>query len=476
MNPQPASPGGVVPIRPPKDVTEELRQLGIPPLTDAGNAERFASNSGGFLRYVHGWDKWIKWDDTRWSADASRDVYRLAIEAIRLISADVPGLSPVAGFEATKHALKSEKRERIEAMVALARSLPPIPVQPTQLDCDPDLLNVQNGILDLRTGRLASHNSLRLLTKLASAAFDPLVKAPTWVAFLERVLPDPEVRSYLQRAVGYSLTGNVGEHCLFFCYGTGANGKSTFLETLRELLTESEYAKSAGPDLLLSKKQDRHEEEIAELRGARFVTTVEAGSNRFWDESRVKWLTGGDMLSARFLHKDRFSFAPSHKLWVAANHRPRVRGTDHGFWRRVHLIPFTVTVPEAERDPDLRMKLRAELSGILNWGLEGALEWRRIGLKPPEAVRAATDEYRSGEDVIAAFLEECCTITPTGFETVANVYGAFQEWSEKSGERSCSSRELTEALIERPGITRKRGTGGERRLNGMILKAKRGTE
>lgn len=455
-----------------EDLAEELRLAGVPPLSAAGNAERFAAFASSDFRFVHGWDRWLTWDGKRWADDSTRKIIARAIDAVRLIKNDTAYVSPKAAVEIAKHALKSEGEHRIRAMLDLARSLGALPTVPEQWDQDPDVLNVANGTLDLRTGRLSPHSSSRLLTKLAPIDFDPNAEAPTWEKFLATALPDVEVREYLRRAVGYSLTGRTDEHCLIVCHGTGANGKSTALETIREAMGEREYANSASPDLLLAKKQDRHQEELADLRGARFVTTVEIGENRAWDEARVKWLTGGDTISARKMYGDRFSFQPTHKLWVATNHKPRARGTDHGFWRRIHLVPFTVTIPEAERDRNLRAQLRTELPGILRWAVEGTLEWRRIGLKPPAAVRAATEDYRSGEDVLAAFIDECCIPNPGAFVTVANIYEAYKQWAENAGEFVLTKRAFGEALGERTAIERQRGTGGVWRYNGVGLKSR----
>lgn len=449
----------------------ELRALGIPPFTDAGNAEAFAAFTSSFARYAHGPNEWLIWDGTRWARDTKRNIYTHAINAARFRRQDVPNLSTKVAVQLIKHAEKSEKRERIEAMLSLARSLPPLAIVPAELDGDNNLLNVANGTVDLRTGELTNHNARQLLTRLASVPYFRHMPAPTWTAFLERVMPDADMRAYLQRAVGYSLTGNVSEHCLFFCFGSGANGKSVFFETIRTLLGEGEYAKSGAPDLLLAKRQDQHEEQVAELRGARFVTTTEIGENRSWDEARVKWLTGGDIVNARHMHSSRFSFAPTHKFWIAANHKPRVKGMDHGFWRRVHLVPFVVTIPEAERDPDLTAKLRAELPGILAWAVEGAVEWRRQGLRPPDAVRAATDNYRRSEDVIHTFLDERCVINPAAFVPVSEIFDAFTRWAQDVGEKTMTKRAFSDALEERPGISRYKGTGGVRRLSGVCLKA-----
>jgi putative DNA primase/helicase len=436
-------------------------------LTDAGNAERFAARNREEVRFVHGPDRWLVRDAARWAFDDLKEVRRRAKDSARsiLFEAQRAGSEDDAKRIA-KHALSSERRQAIEAALVLASSEPPLAIVPDDLDRDPDLFNVENGTIDLRTGRLLPHDPADLITKLAPVAFDPAAPAPRWRAFLEQVIPDAEVRAYLQRAVGYSLTGSVTEHCLLFLYGTGRNGKSTFLEVLLELL--GEYAKSAPHNLLLASKQDRHAAEIATLMGFRFVTAVEAGEGRAWDEAKVKHLTGGDTISARWMHGNPFTFKPAHKFWIAANHKPRVSGTDLGFWRRVHLVPFTVTIPEEGTDRELPAKLRAELPGILRWAVDGSLDWRRGGLRPPPAVLEATRAYRSGEDVLGAFLEERCVQEPGARVVGSALFAVFREWAEKNGERPITARAFGDALEER-GIERGR-SHGQRWFLGLKLK------
>lgn len=426
--------------------------------TDAGNAERLAARHGDRIRYVHGWDRWHLWDGSRWARDERREVERLAIASARAILVEAAGVADSTERSAlVKHALRSEERHAIDDALAIARALPPVAAVPDDLDRDLDLLNLPNGTLDLSTGKLIPHDPAHLITKASPVPWDPGATAPTWAAFLARVAPDPDVRAYLQRAVGYSLTGNVTEHALFFCYGSGANGKSTFLETVRELLGEGEagYAKAAAPHLLLAQKQDRHLAEVADLRGARFVTTVEVGQSRAWDESRVKWLTGGDMISARLMYGNPFSFHPTHKFWIAGNHKPKVNGTDLGFWRRVHIVPFTVTIPKEEQDPDLRAKLRAELPGILRWAVAGCVAWRQGGLRPAVAITEATQHYREAEDVVGLFIAECCSVGPSFRVQIGELHPRFKEWAERNGERPMSKRAFGDALEDR-GIKRSR--------------------
>ncbi len=435
-------------------IAAELIEKGWKPLTDAGNGERFAEYALLTWRYVHQWDMWHQWDGKRWAADHQREVYRDAVACLRAMSTEIAMLSLPAAKKAIDWAVKSERRDRVAAMLDAARAQPGISVMPEQLDADPYKLNVQNGTIDLRTGELGVHRGNALHTRLVPVEYDPDARAPTWDAFTRRALPDDAVREYVRRAIGYSLTGDVGEHCLFFCYGGGRNGKTTLMETVSRIC--GEYSKAAPPDLLLAKRSDRHEEEVAELHGARFVTTVEAGEGRYWDEAKVKWLTGGDRLNARHMYARRFSFSPTHKIWVAANHKPHARGTDVGFWRRVHLVPFTVTIPESEVDRDLRTKLEQELPGILAWAVEGAVAWREGGLRPPPAVRDAVDEYRSREDVLGHFIADCCVLVPHAKTPTQALHEAYVKWADANGERAMSKIDLSSALEERPGILRYR--------------------
>jgi putative DNA primase/helicase len=447
-------------------VTEDLKRIGSPPLTDAGNAERFATCNAMTVRYAHdGMDAWLVWDGQRYAVDKTERVKTLALECVRLAKNEVPALTLATAKEVVKHAIRSEGR--IEHLLTLARAMEPLAITTEQLDRDAYCLNVANGIVDLKTGVLSPHRYESLHTKLVPIAYDPEAKAPAWEKFLTRILPDANVRGFVQRAAGYSLTGDVSEHCLFFCYGTGRNGKSTLFELLRTVA--GDYTRAATPDLLLAKRSDRHEEEFAGLRGVRFVTTVEAGDGRSWDETRVKWLTGGDRLTARHMYGSRFEFAPTHKFWIAANHMPRVHGMDTGFWRRMHLVPFNVTIPEEEVDPYLRTKLEAELPGILRWAIDGALAWREGGLKAPQQVRAATEDYRSQEDVLGHFVSDCCVLGPREWAPTQALHEAYERWAERNGERSMGKIALGNALAERSGIARQDGAQKIRGFSGVGL-------
>lgn len=426
------------------------------PMTDLGNAERLVYRHGANLRHCADWGRWLVWDGRRWKEDRTHQVMRLAKETVRAILVEAARASSVQyGQELARHALRSEDRRKITAMVALAAETEDgIPVEAGDLDCDPWLLNVENGTLDLRSGELRPHDPADGLTKLAPVAWDPAAECPRWLAFLDTIMAgNRALCDFLQRAVGYSLTGTIREHALLILYGLGANGKSTFLNTVIRLM--GDYADTADPDLLLSKRHESHPTGLADVKGRRLVASIEVDQGRYLAESIVKTLTGGDRLKARRMRQDFFTFDPTHKLWLAVNHRPGINGGDDGIWRRVHEVPFTVTIPEEQQDKGLPDKLWEEASGILRWAVEGCLAWQREGLNPPPIVRAATDEYRRAMDRLAGFLDDPEWIVrgPNLRVGAKALYATYRRWAEQNGEKVQSQRQfgiwLTERKIER---------------------------
>ena len=323
-----------------------------------------------------------------------------------------------------------------------------IPVLPEQLDTDRWLLNVLNGTIDLRTGDLREHRRENLITKLAPVIYDPEAACPVWLAFLNRIMCNNDVViDFLQRAIGYALTGDTREQCLFLLYGTGANGKSTFIETLRAML--GDYACQTDFTTFLVSRSDAVRNDLAALRGGRFVSAVEVESGRHLNEALVKQVTGGDAITARFLYQEFFTFLPQFKIFLAANHKPVIWGTDDGIWRRIRLIPFTETIPVSEQDKNLLAKLRSELPGILNWAIEGCLAWQRSGLGEPEEIDFATEMYREESDPVGCFIEDCCEINPEAKTQARKLYEAFREWCEDSGELAMNKKRFGMRLEER---------------------------
>jgi putative DNA primase/helicase len=268
---------------------------------------------------------------------------------------------------------------------------------------------------------------------------------------------DCELQAFLRRVVGYSLTGSIREHALFFCYGTGANGKGVFINTISSLL--GDYAATAPMETFIASTVERHPTDLAGLRGARLVTAQETEQGRRWAESKIKTLTGGDPVAARFMRQDFFTFVPVFKLLIAGNHKPGLRGVDEAIRRRLHLIPFTVTIPAAERDLDLPEKLKAEWPGILQWAIDGCLEWQRVGLQPPAIVRAATEAYLSEEDGIALWLAERCRSNKTAVERSAALFASWKSWAEAAGENAGNQKTFTQALENRGFIRGRKGDG-----------------
>lgn len=416
-------------------------------LTDLGNAERFADQYGDDARYVYPWSNWLVWSGSRWEVDESGEVMRRAKNTVRSIYAEAAEVDDAdRRKETAAHAKRSEAKSRIEAILGLAQSEPGIPVMTDELDTDGWVLNCENGTVDLRTGELYEHDRNDLITKLAPVEYDPEAEAPEWEAFLERILPNPEVREFMRRMVGYALTGVIRDHVLPVLYGSGSNGKSTFLNTLTEML--GDYGQSMAPDLLLAKK-DSHPTELADLFGARMVTSVEVEDKRRFNEALVKRLTGDDPIKARLMRQDFWQFDPTHKPFLAVNHKPDVGGTDHAIWRRIKLVPFTVSIPDSEQDKELPEKLRNELPGILAWAVQGCLDWQRDGLGEPEEVKQATQNYRTSMDKLAGFIDERCVVGESVWSKFGPLYEAYVGWCEDSGERAESKRRFGDQLSER---------------------------
>lgn len=423
-------------------------------LTELGNSRRFSRSYRGLAIHVKAWG-WLTWNGQKWEIDETgrvmalgkRIVDGLFTEAQAALSesqslagqlqtaADSERDSLKARYEAAqkrandllKWAIQSQTAQKINAMLTLAES--DLPARVDEFDANPWLLNCQNGTLDLKTGELRPHEQSNLITKLAGTVYDPAADCPTWLKFLNRVFDnDQELINWIQRAIGYSLTGLTSEQCFFFLYGSGRNGKSTFANTIAALLGDYFHKAQSQTFMLRSGQANGPTEGVAGLVGARFVSASELARGQRLDEQLVKDLTGGDLVPARRLYKSEFTFKPALKLWFYGNEKPQVSGTDEGIWRRVRLVPFTVVIPENEVDPGLPEKLAAELPGILAWSVRGCLAWQRQGLGSCKAVDNATKEYRQEEDVVAQFLAECCVLGPDKTATASALHTAFTRW------------------------------------------------
>ena len=424
--------------------------------TDVANAARFSRQHGGDVRFTPE-RGWLIWDRTRWATDDKG----LAVQALAKRTA-VSIFDEIKGAGDQKalfqHARRSQSKQSIEAMLWLARSEPGVPARLTEFDRDPYLLNVSNGTMNIRTGAIQPHTRADLITSLASVAFDPEADCELWDAFLWRVVDrDDELYAYLRRFVGYLLVGDTADQSLHFLYGLGANGKSVFCEVLLRLL--GDYATVASPDLIMLKRHGGIPNDVARLRGVRAAVMNETSQGARFDEAKLKDLTGGDKLTARFLHQEFFDFEPTHRIVIRGNHKPAINGTDEAIWRRLRLVPFTVTIPADERDQHLLDKLTVELPGILNWALAGALEWQRDGLKPPAIIANAVRQYREESDTLGRFVAECCEVRKLGQVKSSTLFKRYQEFCEQAGERWIPAKDFP-AEMQRRGFEWKRTKAG----------------
>lgn len=411
--------------------------------TDLGNARRLVDAHSGELRYVAEWAKWVAWDGARWKLDLTGEVQRRTKQTVEGILDEARAGSNDKLFT---WGIRSQSHAGLNNCVNVAASEPTMPILVGSLDADPWALNVANGTVDLRNGHLRPHRSEDLFTKLTPVHWDPDATCPVFEASLEQIIPSAAVRHFVQRHVGYSLTGLTTEQVLVLFIGVGANGKSTLTNVLQELL--GDYASPAPPRLLVTEKHSEHPTQVADLLGKRLVIAQEVQQGHALDEEMVKTLTGGDRLKARRMREDYWSFDPTHKLVLAANHRPRITGTDHAIWRRIRLVPFDVVIPATDQDHHLADKLRAELPGILNWAVQGCLAWQTDGLDAPDEVTVATDAYRQEQDVVAQFIGECCVTNPMVKVRSSQLYDAYKAWSERTGLRPLSQKSLAPRLEE----------------------------
>lgn len=429
--------------------------------TDVGNAQRLVAVHGHDMRYVSRWKTWIVWDGRRWRRDESGEVERRAKAVVRDMFREAAELEGEKRTALATWALKSEAAPRIKAMVDLARSEAGVAMHYGLLDQRPRRLTVANGTLDLWSGQLGPFDRADLMTKMVDIPYHDDAECPIWRATLDVIFGgDAALIAYVQRAVGYSLTGDTSEQCLHLCHGTGSNGKSTMLDVLAEL--SGEYGQQADFQTFLDRRHDSGpRNDVARLAGARLVRSSEVGDHKRLNEGLIKSLTGGDIITARFLYSEDFEFKPQFKLWLAANHKPVIRGTDYAIWRRIRLIPFDVTITAEQVDSDLPAKLRGELPGILRWAVEGCQMWLESGLRPPERVTAATADYKAESDLLAAFIDENCEIGPGLSEQGAKLYAAYKRWAEMNGEYIMTNTRFGRELGDR-------GYGAEHTMTGKV--------
>jgi putative DNA primase/helicase len=438
--------------------------------TDYGNAERLVRATQGKIRYCPGVGRWLVWKEFRWEWDEDGAIERFAKQTARSILDEAARESDdVRRSELRKWSRESESVQHIHAMIKLAMTEMGIPVLASQLDANPMLMGVTNGVVDLRDGQLRPAKLENYLTKRGLVEYDVNAKCPRWLKFVDEIFAgDADMIAYVQRMVGYFLTGRTDEQCMFVLHGHGANGKTVFTETIKQLL--GDYSLTIPPETLMVRKHDGGATpDLARLRGARLALAAESEEGNVLSASFIKSATGDETISCRELYGKPFEYRPSFKLVLTTNHKPIIKDDGHGMWRRMQLIPFTVKFDDEKRNPNLKNELLMELPGILNWAIEGCLEWQGKRLDAPIAVTTATSEYRSDMDLIGGWIGDCCKIDSQSSETVADLYNSYVDWNYDNGGYKLSKAAFGRKLEEHgyPGI--REGGTGERRRGGLRL-------
>lgn len=443
------------------------------PTSDKGRTERFADWLDGDFLYIYSWKTWAYWDEGNWRIDPSGnngfEITRKALEFADVMMEEADAYPPgtAQATAAIAAARQFQSNDHIKSMISLLRAMDGIAVQPTDFDADPMVLGVKNGKVDLKTGEHSAVEKEDMLLKKCGVSYDKKAKFPMWEEFLEQILPDPAARKFLKRAIGYGLTGMTTEQVLFFFFGMGQNGKSTFIETIEYIL--GAYAWRTSAELFLeTRASDNKMNMLAALPEMRFVVGAEMPEGGHLAENRIKDLCSGERIQARKLFCEPFNYYPTHKLFFYGNHRPVVKGSDKGIWRRLLLVPFTVEIPDAKRDRKIVARLKKEAPGILNWAIEGCLEWQASGLDAPESVKMATAEYQEEEDLIGQFIEEECQLTGEIAKHVLTAH--FEVWAKSRGYKYAPSpRAVTDRAKRVPGIKDKK-VRGARMWVGLSMK------
>jgi len=424
-------------------------------ITTEAVASEFAKRHANRLRYVREFGEWMVFTGGRWKMDRTGR----AVDLAGTLCCEI-------GKERPKDRKKVEMWGFVSAVEQRARTLAKLAIDADAFDRNPRILNTPTGTIELDTGEMRAHRRIDYCSKVTECPPSE-GGCPLWLRFLGKITGgDDGLQTFLQRMVGYCLTGGTAEEVLFFLYGTGQNGKGTFLQTISKIM--GDYATTAAIETFTAGQFEHHPEELAVLRGARLVTAVETEQNKRWSESKVKLLTGGDSIRARFMRADSFEYTPAFKLVIVGNHKPALQSVDKAIRRRLHLVPFSITIEDDERDESLKEQLKKEYPAILRWAIDGTMAFLVQGLDPPPVVRDATAEYLDSEDAVGSFIEEECRKDPQAFTASSALYASWRKWAEDRGEYIGSMRAFSQCLMSK-GFTYRR-TESLRGFRGIALK------
>ena len=416
--------------------------------SDCYNARMLIQDYGEDIRYCVPWKKWIIWDGRRWNKKNDYGIYFLAKKAVyEMNEKALKKNSKDDKIVLMEHAGRSESTLKIQAMVKNALWEESLWIDPDDLDNNKMIFNCSNGSIDLSSGRLLKHERKNLITKISPVEYDVNAECELWKEFLKSIFKkNKALIQFVQKIMGICLTGSISEQAMFILYGTGANGKSTFIDTMMKIM--GDYGSTTPTETLMQKKGDSSSNDIARLQGTRFVSAMESDIGGKLAEAVVKRLTGNDKIIARFLYGEYFEYKPTFKIFMATNHKPKVTGMDEAIWRRLKLIPFEVTFKKNQQDPELPEKLKKELPGILAWMVEGCILWQKKGLRNPPAIVEANTKYRHEMSAIETFLQECCRKDENAMIQASHLYEAYKGWAEKNNEYIISMRLLGMRLAE----------------------------
>lgn len=449
-----------------KEVVLGASTAAAPRATHLGNSKRLAGAYTGEMLYVPQWGSWLMWDGKRWMERVGH-AERLAKTLSGIVFKEAERAEAAEEEKLAKRLFKwanaCESQSQIMSALRLAQSDLAFERPAERFDVNPWTLNCQNGVLDLRDGTLSPHRRDALLTKISNIDFDAKAKAPLWRKFLDDIFDgDEDLIAFIQRSIGYCLTGSVKEQVMFLCHGDGSNGKTTFVRAIQHVLAD--YSTQVDSKLLMQSRNDAHPTGLTDLRGKRFAGAAESDRGKQLAEAMIKQLTGDDIITARRMRQDFIRFEPSHKLWLLVNHKPIIKGNDLGIWRRIIYVPFTVTITEDRKDRELLSKLKLEAAGILAWAVEGCLQWQKVGLKPPDCVVEGVKNYREDMDILKDFFTECCVVGAKFRVPKRDLFEAYMDWCEPRNQRPGNINFFGRLLRER-GFeeTVAKVTEGERR-------------